>query len=94
MSIALSIALFFMIWWVVLFGVLPFGIKRSQEEAGNVVPGSAESAPDQPLMGRVIILTTAVTCILFGAYSWLHLSDFSLDDIPFLTPPSLRCEKC
>ncbi|QFT33905.1 hypothetical protein FIV00_25645 [Labrenzia sp. THAF82] len=93
MSVTLSIALFFMIWWIVLFGILPFGIKRSQEEAGDVIPGTAESAPDQPLLWRVIILTTVVTCILFGAYSWMRASDFSLDDIPFFVPPSLSSEK-
>ena len=43
MSIALGIALYFVIWWMTLFAVLPFG-GRTQGESGHVVPGTPESA--------------------------------------------------
>jgi predicted secreted protein len=33
MSIPFAIALYFVIWWTVLFAVLPFGV-RTQDEAG------------------------------------------------------------
>ncbi len=88
MSVAFSLAIFFMMWWIILFAMLPFGMRRTQEEAGDVTPGSEASAPERPRMLRVIILTTVVTCTLFAAYSWLRASGYGLDDIPFLTPPS------
>ena len=44
MSIPLGVALYFLIWWVVLFAVLPFGLK-TQDEDGEVVPGTPGSAP-------------------------------------------------
>ena len=39
MSLATAIAIYFIIWWVVLFAVLPWGV-RSQEEGGDVVSGT------------------------------------------------------
>jgi GTP-binding protein Era len=40
-------AIFFLIWWVVLFAVLPWGV-RSQHEGGEVVPGTDPGAPAIP----------------------------------------------
>lgn len=88
MSVAFSLAIFFMMWWIILFAMLPFGLRRTQEEAGDVIPGSEASAPDRPHLLRVIILTTMITCVLFAAYYWLRSSGFGLDDIPFFMPPS------
>ena len=36
-------AIFFIIWWTALFISLPFGL-RTQEEAGEVAPGTVASA--------------------------------------------------
>jgi len=88
MSVAFSLAIFFMMWWIILFALLPFGMRRTQEEAGEVIPGSEASAPERPRMLRVILLTTVVTCVLFGAFNGLRAAGYGLDDIPFLTPPS------
>ncbi len=90
MSLPLSIAIYFMIWWIVLFAILPFGRSRSQEEAGDVVPGSEASAPERPHFMRVVVMTTITATLLFAGYYWLRSSGLSLDDIPFLAPPSAR----
>ncbi|MGL4496733.1 MAG: DUF1467 family protein, partial [Beijerinckiaceae bacterium] len=37
MPIGSLIAIYFVIWWIILFAVLPFGV-RSQVEEGKVVP--------------------------------------------------------
>ena len=65
MSPLLSVALFFVLWWMTLFAILPIGIK-SQYEAGDVVPGSEGAAPQQPMLLRKAGLTTIVAAILFG----------------------------
>ncbi|WP_153768921.1 DUF1467 family protein [Labrenzia sp. CE80] len=90
MSVVFAVAVYFMIWWIVLFAILPFGIHRSQEEAGDVLPGSEPSAPERPRFLRVIILTTLVATSIFAGYFWLRNSGVTLADIPFLTPPSMR----
>jgi len=44
MAISTVIAIYFIIWWVVLFAVLPWGV-HSQEESGDVAPGTDPGAP-------------------------------------------------
>lgn len=84
MNIVLAVAIYFVIWWIVLFAVLPFGI-RTQHEAGDVVPGTAESAPVAPRLGRKMIATTIVAAIVFAMIYWLVEGGVvTLDDIPFL----------
>jgi len=69
MSVSLSIALYFIIWWVMLFAVLPFGF-RTQDEDGEVVPGTPGSAPTRTRMMRVFAINTAVSAVVF-AFVWL-----------------------
>jgi predicted secreted protein len=64
MSIALGIAIYIVIWWTVLFAVLPIGV-RTQGEDGAIVPGTPESAPTTPRFLRVILLTTAISTLVF-----------------------------
>ena len=52
MDILQSIAVYFFIWWITLFLVLPFGVRTQQEE-GSVVPGTPESAPARPRLLRL-----------------------------------------
>ena len=44
MAISTVIAIYFIIWWVVLFAVLPWGV-HSQQESGEVAPGTDPGAP-------------------------------------------------
>jgi len=44
MPVATALAIFFLIWWVVLFAVLPWGIK-SQHEEDDIAPGTDPGAP-------------------------------------------------
>lgn len=82
MSITFSVAVYFMMWWIVLFAILPFGRSQTQEEAGEIVPGSESSAPARPRFLRVIVLTTIVTTVLFAGFYLLRTSGFTLDDFP------------
>ena len=71
MSWTMGFALYFIIWWVCLFAVLPFGV-RTQGDAGELVQGTPESAPVVPRLGRVALLTTAVSLVVF-ALVWLAI---------------------
>ncbi len=57
MALTTAFAIYFIIWWVVLFAVLPWGV-RSQEESGEVVPGSDPGAPNLPKLLLKLIWTT------------------------------------
>jgi predicted secreted protein len=57
------------VWWVVLFAVLPFGL-RSQHDAGEVVPGTPSSAPVRPKFLQIILATTVIAAaILVSVYA-------------------------
>ena len=65
MSLALGIALYFIIWWTMLFAVLPLGV-RTQDEDGSVVPGTPGSAPTKPDFRKIVAINTAVSCVVFA----------------------------
>lgn len=69
MSWSLGIALYFVVWWIVLFAVLPFGV-RTQAEDGHVVPGTPASAPRSFSPMRVVAINTVVATAVFGVI-WL-----------------------
>ncbi|CAM5421699.1 putative secreted protein [Aquamicrobium terrae] len=80
------VALFFVTWWLVLFAVLPFGV-RTQEEDGDVTLGTEPSAPRGPHMLRAMVWTTIVTLVVLGAFYGLTRGlGFGLDDIPHIYP--------
>ena len=66
MSLSFAIAIYFIIWWTVLFAVLPIGV-RTQAEDGAIVPGTPESAPAAPRLLRVVVLTTVISALVFAA---------------------------
>jgi predicted secreted protein len=65
-TISTGFAIYFVMWWIVLFLTLPFGV-RSQQEDGGVVPGSDPGAPVASQMGRKLIWTTAISAVIFAA---------------------------
>lgn len=78
MNIAFGLALYFMIWWMCLFAVLPFGL-RTQGEAGEVVPGTPASAPLKPRLKKVFLINSLVAAVVFGLvcvvgyYDWFGI---------------------
>jgi len=64
-SLTTAIAIYFIIWWTVLFAVLPFGV-RSQEESGAVAPGTDPGAPAIPRLWRKLIWTTITASVVFA----------------------------
>ncbi len=84
MAIPMAIGIFFVIWWITLFAVLPFGVTTQQEEQ-SIIPGSAESAPATPLLMKKLVATTLVTCLLFSIVYWIMTSPLvTLENIPLL----------
>ncbi len=56
-----GIVTFLILWWVVLFMVLPFGVKRVHSPEEGHDPG----APEKPLLVRKLLVATGITAILF-----------------------------
>ena len=64
-TISTGFAIYFVMWWIVLFLTLPFGV-RSQHEDGEGSPGTDPGAPVASQMGRKLIWTTVISAILFA----------------------------
>ena len=65
MSIGTILAIYFLIWWVVLFTVLPWGV-RSQRESGEVASGTDPGAPAIHRIGHSLLWTTIIASIVFA----------------------------
>jgi predicted secreted protein len=76
MSLVSLVAIYFVVWWVVLFAVLPWGV-RTQEEEGDVVLGTARSAPSRPMLLRKALATTVVSAVIVFAF-WLAVEHYGL----------------
>jgi predicted secreted protein len=90
MSLASAIAIYFIIWWLVLFVVLPFGIRNAHEAGETVDEGHEPGAPINPRLVRKALVTTILATAVFAVFylavtrGWL-----SLDGLPFYnTMPS------
>ncbi len=70
MGVGTYIAIYFIVWWVVIFAVLPFGV-RSQHEDGAVEDGTEPGAPQQPMLLRKALATTVVSAIIVLLFAWL-----------------------
>lgn len=79
MSLVGAVAVFFIIWWLCLFAVLPFGV-RSRNEGDEAPPGADPGAPTQPNLVRSAIATTLLAAIIFlGVY--LYFQVYELNDL-------------
>jgi predicted secreted protein len=66
---SVAIATFFCLWFITLFAVLPF-FAHTQGEAGEVVPGTPESAPHKINLFKVFFVNTTVAAVTFaGVYA-------------------------
>ena len=84
MSLAFAVAIYFIIWWIVLFAMLPFGVRTTEEAGEEATPGVADSAPHRPRLLPKMVATTVVAAIIFaGVYAVMEYHLITLDEIPF-----------
>jgi predicted secreted protein len=58
---------FAIVWWLILFMVLPFGAAPPDE----VEPGMATSAPAKPRMAVKLAITTVLAALVTALIMWL-----------------------
>ena len=61
-----ALAIYFIIWWVVLFAVLPFGVRNAAEAGEVVEPGHDPGAPAIPALKAKLVWTTVVASVVFA----------------------------
>jgi predicted secreted protein len=73
MSWTTAAAIYFIIWWVVLFAVLPFGVRNASETGETVEPGNDPGAPTVPALGKKLIWTTVVATVVFAICWFIYV---------------------
>jgi predicted secreted protein len=71
MSWATGVMVYIVIWWIVLFAVLPLGVRKV-EKPGR---GQDHGAPERPELLRKAIITSAVAAVLWLGFFVLHQLD-------------------
>ncbi len=67
MGLAPGIVVFILIWWLVLFCVLPWGVRQPDEPN----PGHAAGAPERPRMLLRFLVTTIFASAIWGIVYWI-----------------------
>ncbi len=65
--VPLALAIYLVIWFTVLFAVLPFGVTSQHEAGEQMVKGSDPGAPVAPRLLIKAIWTTAISAAVFTA---------------------------
>jgi predicted secreted protein len=83
MSTLTLVAVYFLIWWVVFFAMLPLGIKSQHEAQMEFEPGTDPGAPYRPLLWWKIAATSVVAAVLLAIFYALWSAGWlSLDRLP------------
>lgn len=68
-----GLAIYFVLWWLVLFAVLPFGTSPVAEPDAQT---GWRGAPAKPQLGRKALATTLITAVLWGLLYLAITSEF------------------
>ncbi len=73
MSPVTALVVYCLVWWTVLFAILPLGTRPVAEAD----PATGwRGAPDRPQLGRKLLLTTLAATVIWGAVMGLIASDW------------------
>ena len=80
-----TLAIYFILWWVTLFAVLPWGNRSAHEEGVEVEVGHASSAPLKPNILLKFLATTVISAIIFAIGYWVAGTGLvTLEDFPLM----------
>jgi len=68
--------IYVIIWWIVLFTILPFGIKKPDK----VEKGHADGAPQNPFIVKKFIITSLIAFILWLIVFYIIKNQFFVFD--------------
>ena len=78
------LAIYFLVWVMTAFVLLPFGV-RTHEEAGEAkTPGQADSAPANFQPGRIAVRATVIAAALTALFvlnytsGWIRAADLDI----------------
>ena len=82
MGLTFWVSVYLVIWWTVLFVILPLGVRSHAEEGTEPHPGADSGAPATPHIARKFLTTTWVAAIVCAVV--FVLVEFGLVPLPEL----------
>jgi predicted secreted protein len=64
MTLTSFVLIYIVVWWVVIFAVLPIGVKSVHESDEDQPEGVEEGAPARPRLLMKIVLTSLISVVL------------------------------
>lgn len=90
MSVTSALVLYAVTWAITFLIINPLW-QVSQDEAGEVVPGTPASAPVDAMVKRKALWTTLWASAAFAViFSVIEFRLLSLEDVSWIVPPSMR----
>jgi predicted secreted protein len=69
LTLMTGIVVYFITWWMVLFVILPIGIKQDHAP----ITGNDVGAPENPNIKKKLVIVTVITTVLFSVYASIML---------------------
>ena len=83
MGVSMIISMYLIVWWTVLFAILPIGVV-SHAEAGVDPQGGDPASPVNPNLKRKFKTTTWVSAVIVGVFVLLmHFQLIDLSKLPW-----------
>ncbi|ABL70269.1 MULTISPECIES: DUF1467 family protein [Paracoccus] len=70
MSLTGGIVLYAVLWFLVLFVLLPIG-QQSQADVGQVTPGTPAGAPHEPKLKKKVLWATLIAALIWGVIAYV-----------------------
>jgi predicted secreted protein len=70
MNIVMGLAIYFILWWLAFFAVLPIGAHSLHEGDEAAVAGVERGAPKTPNLGFKALLAAGIAALLWLGVFW------------------------
>lgn len=84
MAITSAIVLYAVIWFMTLFIVLPIRLQ-TQQDVGEVVPGTPSSAPVNPQLKKRALIVTGIAAVIWAIlFTVIETETLTVRDVDWL----------
>jgi predicted secreted protein len=76
MTLTSFVLIYIVVWWVVIFAILPIGIKSVSESDEVQAEGVEEGAPVRPMLFKKVVITSLISVVITFAIAmaWPSIS--------------------